>query len=252
MPGLRTGHDGPMNVGSWWDAVLERVRPGVPLTELELPGGALLAALGAGLLLVAVPPLWRLVRVGVTVVHELGHAGVGILVGRSFTGLVLRPDMSGHAVTVGRSSGPGLALTTWAGYPAPALVGLGLVLAAVGGWAAPVLLVLAVLLLVGLVRSRSAYTVAVMLVALAAAGWAWWAAPDQIQGLVLVALGVVLVLGAWRHLGAVLGRRDRGSDLAVLARLTRIPSAVWALSFVVVLAGASVVAGERLWGIVTR
>src|SRR5699024_4787175 len=119
-------HDDRVSIEAGWSALVERLRPGPPLAELGLPATTLWVALGAGLLVVAVAPLWRLLRVVVTVVHELGHAVVGILVGRSFTGLVLRPDMSGHAVTVGPSRGMGLVATTWAGYPAPALVGAGL------------------------------------------------------------------------------------------------------------------------------
>lgn len=228
-------------------AVLERLRPGAPLAELGVPDVAVWVALAAGLLVVGVRPLWRLLRVAVTVVHELGHALVGVLVGRSFTGLVLRPDMSGHAVTVGRSRGPGRVATTWAGYPAPALVGLVLVLAGTGGWTGPTTFVLALLLLLGLLRSRSVYTALVMVTALAAAGWLWWAADERARGLTLLTGGVVLLLGAWRHLGAVLRAPDRGSDPAVLARLTRVPAALWALTFAVVLAASSWVAAGRLW-----
>ncbi|WP_454085560.1 M50 family metallopeptidase [Georgenia sp. Marseille-Q6866] len=227
-------------------AVLSRLRPGAPLAELGVPDAAVWAALGAGLLVVGVRPLWRLLRVAVTVVHELGHAIVGVLVGRSFTGLVLRPDMSGHAVTVGRSRGPGRVATTWAGYPAPALVGLALVLAGTSGWTGPTTFVLALLLLLGLLRSRSVYTVLVMVAALVAAGWLWWAADERVRGLALLTAGVVLLLGAWRHLGAVLRAPDRGSDPAVLARLTRVPAALWVLSFAVVLAASSWVAAGRL------
>ncbi|WP_324649267.1 M50 family metallopeptidase [Georgenia sp. H159] len=232
--------DGP------WDAIVDRVRPGAPLPELGVPDLALWAALGAGVLVVAVPALWRLLRVAVTVVHELGHAVVGVLVGRSFTGLVLRADMSGHAVTVGRSRGAGRVATTWAGYPAPALVGAGLVLAAAAGWAAPVLLVVTVLLLGGLLRARSVYTVAVLVVTVGGAGWLWWAGAARVQGLVLLAVGLVLLLGAWRHLGAALRSRDPGSDPAVLARITRVPRVVWVATFVLVLAGASGLAVERI------
>lgn len=235
-----------------WDGIVDRARPGMALRELGVPDVALWAALGAGLLVVAVPALWRLLRVAVTVVHELGHAGVGVLVGRSFTGLVLRPDMSGHAVTVGRSRGPGRVATTWAGYPAPALVGAGLVLAAEAGWAAPVLLAVTALLLGGLLRSRSLYTVAVLVVTVGGAGWLWWAGDARVQGLVLLAVGLLLLLGAWRHLAAALRSRDPGSDPAVLARITRMPRMVWAATFVLVLGGASWLVTERLWLLLVR
>ena len=65
--------------------------------SLSVLGVVVLAAALAAL----VDPLWRVLRLRVTLVHELGHAFVGMLVGRRFTGFVLRGDMSGHAVTVG-------------------------------------------------------------------------------------------------------------------------------------------------------
>lgn len=235
-----------MDVGTVWAAVVERVRPGPSLTELGLPAAATWVTLGLALAAVLLPPLWRLLRVVVTVVHELGHGVVGVLVGRKFTGLVLRADMSGHAVTVGPSRGPGRVVTTWAGYPAPGLVGAALVLAAAAGWAAPVLLAGTVGLLGGLLRSRSVYTVLVMVAAVGGTGWLWWAGGAQEQGLVLLAVGMLLLLGAWRHLVAVVRAPERDSDPAVLARITRVPAVMWSASFVVVLAAGSWLAGEQL------
>ena len=59
---------------------------------------------------------------------------------------------------------------------------------------------------------------------------------DPLQARLLVGVGLVLLVGAWRHLAAVLGDRSRTSDPAVLARLTGIPRLLWNLSFLVVLA----------------
>lgn len=230
----------------------ERLRLHAPWPELGITSAEMLAAIGAGLLLVIVPGVWRMVRVGVTVVHELGHGVVGRLVGRKFRGFVLRPDMSGHAVTVGPSRGTGRVVTTWAGYPAPALVGAALVLAGSAGWAAPVLLTTVVLLLVGLLRARSGYTVLVMLATAAGTGWLWWSGGDELQGLVLLAVGVLLLLGAWRHLAAVGRTRGSGSDPEVLARLTRVPTALWMVTFALVHAAASWVVADRLADLLVR
>ena len=159
-------------------------------------------ALVAAVLVVAVPPVWQVLRLAVTLVHELGHALVGLAVGRRFTGFVLRGDMSGHAVTVGPARGPGRVVSTWAGYPAPAVVGAALVWTAGRGWAAP-----------GPHRCCSSSAAwpssgcvrcsprSVMLVALGATGALWWWRDDAVQAQVLVATGIVLLVGAWRHLG---------------------------------------------------
>ncbi len=229
----------------WGEEVLRRLLPaaaGPGLTWRELA-----AVAGVALLLVSVGPLWRVVRLGVTLVHELGHAFTGILCGRRFTGFVLRADMSGHAVTSGPTRGLGLTLTTWAGYPAPALLALG-VLAAVGhGWAAPLLVAGALAVLVATPRVRSFLTGLVVLVVLAALGALWWWRDDRWQAAVLVGGALVLLVGAWRHILAVAAGGDRGSDPAVLARLTRVPRVLWLLSFTAVAAactyGGAVVLG---------
>lgn len=232
-----------------WDELSTRVvtAPG----DVAMGAPALTVALVAAVLALAVPPVWQVLRLGVTLVHELGHALVGLAVGRRFTGFVLRGDMSGHAVTVGPSRGPGRVATTWAGYPAPAVVGAGLVWAAGRGWAAPVLTAVLVIWLVALLRVRSVLTATVMLVAIALTGWLWWWRDDSLQAQVLVATGIVLLVGAWRHLGAVMGSRTRGSDPAVLASLTRVPQVLWTGSFVLVCAAASALAAIQVaqaWG----
>jgi hypothetical protein len=230
-----------------WDEVAARV---VPAQGVTLTTPTVLTALAAALVVVGVAPVWRALRVVVTLVHELGHALVGIAVGRRFTGFVVRGDLSGHAVTVGPSRGAGRALTTWAGYPAPAVLGAFMVWGAGQGWSAPMVSAGLVVLVVALLRVRSALTAVVMLLVLAANAALWWWRRDGLQATVLVALGVVLLVGAWRHLAAVAGSRDRTSDPAVLATLTRVPRLVWTASFALVCAGATVVAVRVLFDLV--
>jgi hypothetical protein len=202
-------------------------------------GASVVVVLALVVAVVAVPAWWTRARVVITVVHELGHGVVGSLFGRRFTGLVLRGDMSGHAVTVGPSRGVGRVLCTWSGYPAPAVVGAFSIHGAGAGWTPPVLAGTVVLLLASLLRVRSLYTAAVMvaLTAGTAALW-WWGAPSA-QGGVLLGTGAFLLTGAWRHLGAVRAHTGAGSDPAVLASLTHVPRWCWHASFVVVLAAST-------------
>ncbi|MBL8930651.1 MAG: M50 family metallopeptidase [Kineosporiaceae bacterium] len=214
------------------------------------PDGRTVAiTLAAASALVFVPGLWSLARVAVTLVHELGHALVGMAVGRRFTGFVVRNDMSGHAVTAGRPRGPGLVLTTWAGYPAPALVGAGLVWTAVRGWSAPVLTGALLIILLAVLRIRSAYTALVMAAALGGLGALWWWRADGVQQQVLIAAGLLLIVGAWRHVLAVMSAGSGGDDPAVLARLTGVPRLVWSLSYLAVAAGSAWLVVGQLTGL---
>ena len=225
--------------------ITDRATPAGVVPELDLPGLAGVLVLAA----VAVTwwPVWRVLRLVVTLVHELGHALVGVMAGRRFAGFVLRADMSGHAVTVGPAKGPGVVATTWAGYPAPALLGALLVWLASAGWSAPLLTVLLLGLLVSLVFVRSALTLVVVTGTAGALGVLWWWGDASLQHHFVVALGVFLLVGAWRHLGTVIGGGDPRSDPAALARATRVPAGVWLASFVLVLGLATwVVATEAL------
>ncbi|MGC5616814.1 M50 family metallopeptidase [Georgenia sp. Z1491] len=224
-----------MDVDQIWQAVVDRTRPtGTP----EVGDWALLA-LGAALVIVLVPVLWRVVRPAVTIAHELGHAGVGIIVGRRFTGFVVSSDMSGHAVTVGPRRGPGRVATTWAGYPAPALIGAALVNVALRGGAGAALLAALVVLLVSLAFSRSVHTVLAVLGAAAVVGGVWWWGGPEWAAVLTLAAGVVLLLGAWRHLAAVATSGRRGDDPAQLADLTSLPAWVWTATFAVVCAACT-------------
>jgi hypothetical protein len=229
----------------WFEAVRDRSVPAIG--EVARSTSSQLIVLGIAVAVVVTGPVWRVVRLAVTLVHELGHAVVGVLVGRSFTGFVLRGDMSGHAVTRGPARGLGRVASTWAGYPAPALVGAAMVWAAGRGWAAPVVTTLLALLLFALIRVRSALTLLVMAAAIAGSAALWWWRDDSLQPQVLVGVGVVLVIGAWLHLSAVLRDRTGGSDPGVLAGLTPLPKVFWNATFVVTCAAATGVVGTQLW-----
>ena len=213
-----------------------------------LAAGALVLAVLVALLVVLTPSIWLRLRIAVTLVHELGHAVVGVLCGRRFTGFVVRGDMSGHAVTVGPARGFGRVATTWAGYPVPPLVGLLMLYAVSTGYAAALLFACLLTLVLVLVFVRSAGTLLVVLAAGAGVGALWWWRHDDGQALVVTVTGLVLLAGGWRHLGAVAsaGRRDTGSDAVVLGGLTGIPTWVWLGTFAAVHAAATWAAATLL------
>ncbi len=217
--------------------ILDRAAPATSTPELGLPG--LVAVLVTTAVAVTWWPAWQVLRLVVTLVHELGHAVVGVAVGRRFTGFVLRSDMSGHAVTFGPPTGAGVVATAWAGYPAPAILGAILVWLASVGWSAPLLVLLLLGLLLSVVFVRSGLTLLVVAATAAGLGGLWWWGGEAVQHHVVAAVGFFLVVGAWRHLGAVITRPDPSSDPSVLARATRVPAGVWQASFVLVCALSS-------------
>jgi hypothetical protein len=151
-----------------WDRV-SATQP-VPDASFVLAAGAL------ALLLVVVA--WPTVRLGVTIVHEAGHAVAAVLVGCRLSGIRLHSDTSGLTVSRGRPRGPGMVVMLAAGYLAPALLGL-LAAYLLGAGHAVGLLWLLVLLMAGLlVWVRNGYGLVVLLV-LGGGLFAmtWWARP---------------------------------------------------------------------------
>ncbi|CEH00736.1 M50 family metallopeptidase [Propionibacterium freudenreichii] len=205
------------------------------------------AAVGAALVAVVVRPVWRWTRIAVTIVHELGHAVVGLLSGRKWQRFVVHPDMSGEVSTLGRPTGIGRVLTTAAGYPAPAVVGAVGIWAALAGWGPLVLLALALMALGALVRARSAFTVLALLVVLAGDLAAWWFGDVQLVSALVCGVGAFLVLGAWRQLLNVVRSGDPGQDPVVLGMLTHLPRGGWIAVFVLVVGAFSAWSLMMLW-----
>lgn len=193
--------------------------------------GALWPALVVVAAVLLLPAARRWARALATVVHEAGHAVVGVLVGRRFHGFTIGTDLSGAAVTSGPERGPGRVLTAWAGYPAPAALGAGLVTAALRGWAGAATAAGAVVLLVLLVMARSWRTGGLVLLAAAVSALTWWfggavAGVDLRAGLV-TGVGLVLLVAAWDSLADVARSRDRTQDPGTLAALTHLPAWFW-------------------------
>lgn len=221
-----------------WDEVLDRL--GRVLVAAPAPEDLwIVLGVVVGMASVLFPPLWRLARTVVTVVHELGHGLVGMLCGRRFTGLVVNSDMSGHTLTRGPSRGVGLVFTTAAGYPAPMLSGAALVVCAGAGRGGGVLLLAACALLIGLLRSRSVGTFLAMILLFAAAAGLWWVEDPGLTAAVVAGVGTLLLVGGWRQLVNVALRGDRRQDPGLLAAMTHVPAGAWILLWTLIGVGAT-------------
>lgn len=211
-----------------WDEATSR-QP-VPEASFVLLTGA------AALALVWLPVTWPRVRLGVTVVHEAGHAAVAVLVGRRLQGIRLHSDTSGVTLSRGRPRGPGMVVMLAAGYLAPAVVGLGAALLLADGRSLALLWLLVALLAALLLLVRNVYGVVVLVLAGAGVGAVTWWADPALQSVLAYLVAWLLLLAAPRpllELGARGARARRGSDPDQLARLTRVPALVWVLVLLV-------------------
>ncbi|MEX0426610.1 M50 family metallopeptidase [Nocardioides sp. DS6] len=183
------------------------------------------------LLLVLHRPTWQRVRLGITVVHEAGHALVAVLVGRRLSGIRLHSDTSGVTVSRGRPRGPGMVLMLAAGYLAPGLLGLLAALLLTAGHALGLLWILVVVLLALLVWVRNGYGLLTVVVLGGALAVVSVYAAGPVQSTIATLVTWLLLLAAPRPVLELLGRGRavrRGSDVDQLARITPLPALLWA------------------------
>jgi hypothetical protein len=190
-----------------------------------------LAALGA------VTPwwCWRVCRNAVTIAHEGGHALVALATGRRLAGLHLNSDTSGVTISIGKPTGPGMILTAFAGYVAPAALGLGAASLVATRHFAALLWLSLVLLAAMLVIVRNVFGVFSILVTGAVVGYVAWSASAAVQAGFGYFVAFFLPVAGTRSIIELQRQRRRGrgraSDADQLARLTHIPGACWVATF---------------------
>lgn len=192
--------------------------------------------------LVVWTPSWRRLRHVVTAVHEGGHALAAVLTGRRLGPIRLHRDASGLTTHRGLARGPGLSLTTAAGYPAPALAGLGAAVLIDQGWPLAVLWTALAATVLLMLRVRNLFGWLLLLVAAAALVAATRYLDVTQQSWCAQVLAWVLLLGAPRTVVELQRHRrhggGHGSDADQLARQTRVPAVVWVLLFGAISLGA--------------
>lgn len=205
-----------------WADVTAQITP--TLTSALVPGVVVLVIL-------AVPQLWAIARHVVTIAHEAGHAGVATVLGREVRGIRLHRDTSGLTTHYGSVKRLPLALTSFAGYPAPAVLGLGAAALLGAGYVNAVLWITVAVLVLVLVQIRNFFGFFVMLVTIGGFGWLAWSGPDALRVGVAYGLAWLLLLGSVRAVVELHTSRKvpagRSSDADALARSTRIPGLVW-------------------------
>lgn len=245
-----------MNVWNWVTATASEVweRATEVADAPSLKWVLLLAGVAFALITFRGP--WGFFRHGITIVHEGGHALIAFLMGRRLQGVRLHRDTSGLTVSRGKPTGLGMILTAFAGYPAPAALGLfGAWLISTGHAVGLLWVMLLGTVCVGLLV-RNWFGVWTVLVSVATLFSLVWFTPVSFQ--VLVANGVVffLLLGAVRPVFEMQGERRgllrRGrkskSDADLLGQLTWFSAGFWVGFMVLFVLGCAALGG---WWIAT-
>ena len=198
-------------------------------------------------LAVAWRPAWGVTRHVVTIVHEAGHGFVAVLTGRRLSGIRLHSDTSGLTLSVGKPRGFGMILTAAAGYPAPALLGLGATALLVRGYGVGLLWLLVLILALMLVQIRNWFGLWSILVCGVVLVAVTWRAPDEIVAAAAVVITAFLLLGAPRTVLELQRERRRAkslrSDADQLGVLTHTTGIVWVAVFGLITLGAAALGG---------
>jgi Peptidase M50B-like len=206
-------------------------------------GAAVLAVL-----LVWAPGVWPITRNVVTIAHEGAHGLVAFMSGRKLHGIQLHSDTSGLTVSAGRTTGPGMIMTTAAGYVGPALLGLAAAGLLANHRAVGLLWALLILLALLLIQVRNWFGLWSVLVSAGVVfAVSWWLQP-QTQSAFAYLLAWFLLLAAPRPVLELQTQRRGGaagsSDADQLARLTKVPAIIWVGFFLVATVGALVLGGR--------
>lgn len=236
--------EGSVSLPEVWQNVIS-AQPAPPALVVLITGAvALLAVLGRA--------PWRIARNAITIAHEGGHGLLALLTGRRLDGIRLHSDTSGLTLSAGRPTGPGMVLTSAAGYLTPALLGLGSAAVLASGRISALLWIYVLLLAVLLVMVRNVYGWALMITVGAVFFIVPWFASSQVQSAFAYLVTWFLLLAAPKPVFELHRQRRRGrardSDADQLARITPIGGGAWVGLFTLITLGALLVGGSWLLG----
>ena len=217
------------------DRLWERISSAQPLPPAWVVGvtglAAVLVVLNAG--------SWRLTGKVITIAHEGGHALVSLLSGRRLEGIRLHADSSGVTYSRGRRRGPGLVLTSSAGYVTPSLLGVGAAALLATRHQAALLWLALLLLATTFLAVRNAFGALAVLATAAGVFVVSYFASAAVQAGFAYLAAWFLLLGGMRPVLELTHRRRRSprsglSDADQLARLTGVSRNVWVAAFLLV------------------
>lgn len=199
---------------------------------------------------VSIPQLWRPLRQASTIIHEMGHVLAAWATGRRVSGIKLHTDTSGVTVSAGKPRGPGMLITTLAGYPAPGLLAVLMAYLLTTGHTGAALTAYQVVVALALLLSRNVTGIASCSISLVATGLIWWHSDPTTVTYTVVALAIFYAIAGVRgtfdlihvhraparakgkapEVADELREKARTTDAGQAARawmLIPLPSAVW-------------------------
>lgn len=233
-------------IGELWNRVTG-TQPAPPVWIIAVAGLIALAV-------VMYRPAWHIARNAITIAHEGGHALVSLLSGRKLEGIRLHSDTSGVTYSRGRGSGPGIVLTTMAGYLSPPVLG------ALAAWllgahhvTAELWLLLA-LLAATFLAIRNAYGALAVLGTAAVVCAVSLLTSAAVQSVFSYGTAWFLLLGGVRPVFELHRERSRSyrrgrpgrTDADQLARMTGVPGGAWVFLFGIVAIAAVALGAELL------
>jgi Peptidase M50B-like len=225
-----------------WDRIVG-TQPVPPSWVVAVSGAAALTA-------VLEARTWHLARNAITIAHEGGHALASLLTGRRLDGIRLHSDTSGVTYSRGRRDGPGMVLTSAAGYLTPPLLGAGAAWLLAAHHVTAALWLLLALLVATFLAIRNAYGLLAVLITAGAVLAVSWLASAAVQAAFGYACAWFLLLGGVRPVIELQAQRRRGgarvSDADRLASLTGVPGGVWVALFLLVSVAALILGGHLL------
>lgn len=152
---------------------------------------------------------WSKVRFLVTLIHEFGHAFVGLTVGAGLQGIRIHHDSSGEATTYRRKGLLGWLtskITTYVGYPAPGVFALLMILAVTFGLSSAVFLASTFMFLFFLLFMRNLRGLGLALLGSSFSMASFWFLPPIAQACILIPVSLFLIAGGaksvyelWKH-----------------------------------------------------
>lgn len=208
--------------------------------EMNVLGYPLLIAMAVtALAITCIPFTWKYFATHLTtLLHESGHAIVGLLTGAGVKSITIHMDSSGETITLRtkRLLPLGMILTSLAGYPMPLLLGMLLLTSSFHPWQNYVLWGFIGLGLLCLICIRNLFGALVSLAFTLSFTALTFLATPLVTLYITTGLGMLFLMGGARDVFSLTKIYIKGgetqTDLSILRQATSLPQIFWLLTII--------------------